>query len=81
MRVAAIIVIILYFLNQKLLFSISLSLIIYFLQFCYESLIESLKVKVTSLIFTATLCFSLHLAVSTWEWLEIELWIGKIKLF
>jgi hypothetical protein len=81
MRIAAIIVIILYFLDQKLLFSISLSLIIYFLQFCYESLIESLKVKVTSLNFTATLCFSLHLAVSTWEWLEIELWIGKIKLF
>ena len=47
MRIAAIIVIIviiLYFLDQKLLFSISLSLIIYFLQFCYESLIESLKV-------------------------------------
>jgi hypothetical protein len=81
MRIAAIIVIILYFLDQKLLFSISLSLIIYFLQFCYESLIESLKVKVTSLIFTATLCFFLHLSVSTWEWLEIELWIGKIKLF
>lgn len=72
MRIAAIIVIILYFLNQKLLFSISLSLFIYFLQFCYESLVEGLKVKVTSLNFTATLCFFFHLAVSTRGWLEIE---------